>query len=425
MQCKKNLLPWIVCFSTSLFFAYELLQLHILNAISSLLMRDLQLSATQFGTLSATYLIADVIFLLPAGILLDKFSVRRIILAALLLCILGTLGFCRSHSLHSACVCHFLSGIGNAFCFLSCMILVSRWFPRDKQAFVMGLMITVGMLGGVIAQLPFSLLAHHFSWRTALLIDALIGMMIFLLIFIFVQDGAEKLHKLKNKTEKKIPFWLGIKHSVFNMHNICCGLYTGFMNLPLMVIGAVWGSLFLSQIHHIPPIKASFIVSMLCVGTIVGSPIFGWLSDKIKRRLPIMAWGGISSIVVMLLLLMSIPLNEAVLIILFFLLGFMTSSQILGYPAITEHNPPNLIGTSMGIAALIIMGMPALIHPLSGTLLDWKWNGAICAGVPLYTSSDFIRAFSLFPIGFIFALIALCKIKESPNFSAHLHAVET
>ena len=85
---KQSILPWIVCFSASLFFAYELLQLHVMNAIAPMLMRDLALNATQFGGLSATYLLADVIFLLPAGIILDRFSVRKVILVALFLCVI-------------------------------------------------------------------------------------------------------------------------------------------------------------------------------------------------------------------------------------------------------------------------------------------------------------------------------------------------
>ncbi|MGE0197226.1 MAG: MFS transporter [Simkaniaceae bacterium] len=408
---KQKMLPWVVCFSASLFFAYELLQLHVMNAISPLLMRDLGLNATQFGTLSSTYLLADVIFLLPAGILLDRFSVRKVILTALFLCILGTIGFCKAQTLGFACLCHFLSGIGNAFCFLSCMMLISKWFPLEKQAFVMGLMITMGMLGGVVAQLPFSILAEHFNWRGALFIDGLMGIGIFALIYLFVKDAPRNSEVIGKETG--VPFWTGIKRSVLNVHNICCGLYTGFMNLPLMIISAVWGTLFLTQVHHLSLVKSSVIVSMICLGTIVGSPLFGWISDKIGRRIFPMLLGGIASIGVMLFIMLMREPSAEMLSALFFLLGFVTSSQVLGYPAITENNPPELTGTSMGIAALIIMGMPAFIQPLSGKLLDWGWQGALVEGAPLYALSDFLRAFSIFPIGFLLALVALSKVKES------------
>jgi len=205
---KRSVLPWVVCFSASLFFAYELLQLHVMNAISPMLMRDLKLSATDFGYLSSTYLIADVIFLLPAGIILDRFSIRKVILTALFFCLVGTAGFAKATSLPFAAGCHFLSGIGNAFCFLSCIMLISRWFPKERQAFVVGLMITIGMLGGVVAQLPFSLLAQTLTWRAALMIDAAIGVILFALIFSFVKDAPMKITE---KQETKIPFLKGSK----------------------------------------------------------------------------------------------------------------------------------------------------------------------------------------------------------------------
>jgi len=406
---KRSVLPWVVCLSASLFFAYELLQLHVMNAISPMLMRDLKLSATDFGYLSSTYLIADVIFLLPAGIILDRFSVRRVILTALFFCLVGTAGFAKATSLPFAAGCHFLSGIGNAFCFLSCIMLISRWFPKERQAFVVGLMITIGMLGGVVAQLPFSLLAQTLTWRAALMIDAAIGVILFALIFSFVKDAPIKIAE---KQEAKIPFFEGLKRSVLNLHNICSGLYICLMNLPLMIISAVWGTLFLTQVHHISLTTASFIVSMICMGTIVGSPLYGWISDKIQKRKALMVFGGVVSIAIFMLILLVPYPSEGMFTFLFFSLGFFTSSQTLGYPAITENNPKELTGTSMGIAALIIMGFPAMIQPLSGKLLDMSWDGTMANGAPLYSAADFRTAFLIFPIGFLTALFALSKIKE-------------
>ncbi|MBM3201611.1 MAG: MFS transporter [Chlamydiae bacterium] len=402
---------WLVCLSAALFFAYELVQMHMMNSISTMLMRDLHLNATSFGLVSATYLLADVIFLLPAGIILDRYSTRKVILTALFFCILGTLGFGFANSLWFACICHFLSGIGNAFCFLSCMMLVSRWFPREKQAFVVGLMVTIGMLGAVIAQAPFSSLAKIFDWRGALFIDAGIGFGILGLIYAFVKDApADEIirEKLANA-----PFWSLVRSSLFNLQNISCGLYTGLMNLPLMIISAVWGSLFLMQVHYIPSETAAFIVSMICMGTIVGSPLFGWISDKMgKRRLP-MLLGALSSFVVMMLIIMLPHPSQAILTVLFFLLGLTTSTQVLGYPMITENNPKELTGTSMGVAAVIIMGLAAFIQPLSGKLIDWHWDGKMAGGIPIYSVSDFHTAFMIFPLAFLLSFLLIFLIKES------------
>lgn len=403
----QRLLPYLVCFSASLFFAYELVQFHMMNAISPYLMKDLHMGATSFGQLCATYLLADVIFLLPAGIILDRFSTRKVILSALLLCILGTFGFSFAHSFKEAAICHFLSGIGNAFCFLSCMMLVARWFSKEKQALIIGLVITMGMLGAVFAQYPVSMIAEMFSWRSALVADAAIGVGIFALVYLFVHDGPKQAAQ-----QSSIPFWEGVKRSVLNLQNILCGVYTCFMNMPLMVLSAVWGSLFLSQVHGVPLAKASFISGMIGVGTIIGSPLYGYLSSKIQEKKPWMSLGSILSIFIILLIMFLPHPSEMLLTALFFLLGLASSSQVLGYPLITETSPKELTGTSMGIAAVIIMGLPMLIQPFSGLLLDLGWQGTMLNGAPFYSHMNYIVAFAIFPIGFFLSFLATYLIKE-------------
>ena len=374
-QRFKPILAWVVCLAAGLFFSYELMQFHMLNAISSMLLKDLHMSATQFGVLGSTYLLADVIFLLPAGIILDRFSPRKVILTALFICILGTLGFSLSTTFFQACLAHFLSGIGNAFCFLSCMIFVSRWFPLQKQAFVIGVIVTLGMLGGVIAQAPFSYLAHHVTWRSAVLIDGAVGLFLFLLIF-FVVKNAPQNHK-QEASVKTHSFWKDLTSCFYNRQTLLCGLYTACTNLPLMVIGAAWGSLFLHHVHAIALSKASFIAGMICMGTIVGSSLCGFLSDYMGKRKLLMLVGALSSLIIMVLIMTIQHASIPMMITLFFLLGLTSSTQVLSYPLIAENTPSHLTGTSMSIAAVIIMGLAAVAQLLSGQLMDLSWPAAL------------------------------------------------
>ncbi len=405
---NRMIQAFCVCFAASLFLAYELVQLHMLNAITPMLMQDLNFVATDLGILGSTYILADVLFLLPAGMILDRFSVRRVVLFALGLCIAGTVGFAYSENLWQACVCHFFSGIGNAFCFLSCMLLCSRWFPTRWHALVMGLMLTMGLAGGVVAQTPFSLLAQAFSWRDALLLDALIGFGIFMLVFLFVIDG----RKEEEFRESEIPFWEGIRLAVTNRQNIACGLYTGMMNLPVMLLGAMWGSLFLMQVHGMKLIEASFVTSMICMGTIVGCPLVGYISDKMMQRKPAMFAGALASLAIFLVIITTKESDPTLFGFLFFCLGVATSTQVLGYPLITENSRPELTGTSMGIAGMIIMGLALILQPISGMLIDYGWDGALVEGVRFYAKGDFMRSFMIFPIGFAVSTLLTYVIVE-------------
>ena len=408
---QSYLLAWIVCLFAGLFFCYELMQFHLLNAISTVLMQDLKISGAHLGFLGSTYLLADVIFLIPAGIILDRFSTKKVILAALFVCLLGTVGFAVSTSFFQACVAHFLSGIGNAFCFLSCVILVSRWFPKQKQGFVVGVIVTLGMLGGVLAQAPFNYLAQACTWRAAMLIDAGIGFALLLMIAGFVKDAPVSLDAA-NKPWLSQGFFKDLKACFLSKQNIFCGLYTALTNLPLMIIGSTWGSLFLSQKHGFNLTQSSLIASMICMGTIVGSSAFGFLSDQFQNRKSFMTFGAVSSLVLMLMIMQIHTTSCLVMGLLFFALGLLSATQVLSYPLITENAPQHLVGTSMSIAAVIIMGLAGVMQYLSGVLIDWNWNGLLVDGSPFYQSSDFYRSFMIFPLGLIISLVCLPFIKE-------------
>ncbi len=151
--------PWIVCFSAALFFFYEFIQMHMFNAVSADLMRDFSIDATQLGNLSAIYFYSNVLFLLFSGVILDRFSTRRVILITLSLCAIGIGTFALTHSLVIAGISRFISGIGSAFCFLSSIRLASRWFPAKRMALVSGLIVTMAMTGGMVAQT----IAHQYA----------------------------------------------------------------------------------------------------------------------------------------------------------------------------------------------------------------------------------------------------------------------
>lgn len=397
---KSQTKGWIICLIASLFFSYELVQLHMLNAISSMVIKGLSLSPTDFSTLCSTYLLADVIFLIPAGMILDRVPVRKVILIALGLCITGTFGFAFSTNFIQASISHFLSGIGNAFCFLSCMMLAKSWFG-SKSSFVMSIMITIGLLGGVFAQVPFTLLAQNFGWQKTLIFDGFAGCLIWLLNAMFIEENRIELKSRENTSIKS--FLSQLKPAFSNSQIWKCGFYTGFLNLPLMIISAMIGNLYLTHTLHFTPLNAALITSMISIGTIVGSPCYGFLSDFVQRKKGWMIAGSVFSTLTFCLMLSLKNPDFITMMTLFFALGFFSASQVLGYPMITDSAPKNLQGTSMGLAAVLIMGLAFVGQPLTGYLIELASIGE---------TYNFKYALMIFPIGFLISLGLAFSLKE-------------
>lgn len=355
-KTDNNRLAWLIVLTASLFFFYEFIQLNLFNAIAVDLMQHFHLNAAELGNLSSMYFYANAIFLFPAGLMLDRFSTKKLLLFAVLISTVGTFIFGLSNTFSVAAVGRFLVGVGASFCFLSCIRIASRWFVPSKMAFVTGIVVTFAMLGGLVAQTPFAMLSHLVGWQHAVLIDACLGIFVALAIYFIVQDRPPGSHEIASSEKavlQNLGFWRSIGLVLTNPYNWLGGIYTSLLNLPVFLLGALWGINYLVQVHHISSVQASYATTMFFLGVIFGSPAFGWFSDHIGRRVLPMVIGAILSLGVILILMFVPNLSLTASITLFFLIGFVTSSQVLSYPTIAELNPITLTGTAVSVDSAI------------------------------------------------------------------------
>lgn len=404
---RGDLMAWIVCLSAGLFFLYEFFQLNIFDVINQPLRNDFHIDATQLSWMSSTYLWADILFLLPAGIILDRFSTRTVILTAMFVCVIGTVGFATTNSFALASFFHFLSGIGNAFCFLSCVVLVSHWFPPRRQALVIGSLVTMAFIGGMMAHTPFAYLYELFGWRRALLIDGGVGAVLLLWIYFIVKDKPDDSPmRIRTSQGHVISSFM---NALANPQNWLAGLFTSFLNLPIMVLCALWGASYLQVVHHLPEIVASNVVSLIFMGSVIGCPLVGWLSDTQGRRKPLMIGGAIATLITVIPLFMDVTLSQTALSIIFFALGFFTSTQVISYPLVAESNHSDNTGAATGIASVLIMGGGGVGQVLFGYLMAHHASSTVAQ----YTVADFQFAMRMFPIAAILALIAVLMTRET------------
>ncbi len=414
-KTSHPLLPWIVCLSCGLFFFFELIQMNMINSLAPALMADFNVTGDKLGLLSATYFDANLLFLFPAGMILDRFSNKKIVLLMMAVCTIGTFLFSQTHSLFWAAVSRFMVGMGGSFCFLSCMRLASIWFHESRLAFVTGLLMTMAFIGGTVAQTPFTLVMNEIGWRNTVALDAALGAVIFFIILFGVRDYPnEEMRKLHHNELKSIGFWKSLRLSYGNAQNWLGGICCNMMNLPVFILGAIYGGVFLIQTKGFTNTQASMATSMIFIGTLIGAPIVGFISDKIrKRKLPIIIGAVLSFVLITMIIYMG-GLSLTDYIILFFLLGLISAAQIINYPLVAEKNSPALAGSSVSVVSFNVISGGAIFQPLVGWLLVKGWDGTKVNGVPQYTTEAYHHALLLLPLGFIIALGLLFFIKESP-----------
>lgn len=404
---RGDLMAWVVCLSAGLFFLYEFFQLNIFDVINQPLRDDFHINATELSWMSSAYLWADILFLLPAGVILDRFSTRIVILTAMMVCVLGTVGFATTESFALASFFHFLSGIGNAFCFLSCVVLVSHWFPPRRQALVIGSLVTMAFIGGMMAHTPFAYLNDLLGWRKALLIDGAVGAVLLLWIYFTVYDKPQDSPgRVRTSAGHVLPSFI---QALANRQNWLAGVYTSFLNLPIMVLCALWGASYLQVAHGLSEIAASNVVSLIFMGSVIGCPLVGWMSDSQGRRKPLMIAGALATLITVIPLFLDLTLSQTTLSIIFFALGLFTSTQVISYPLVAESNQAENTGAATGIASVLIMGGGGVAQVLFGWLMAQHAQVAVAQ----YTMADFQYAMWMFPIAAIAALIAVLMTRET------------
>lgn len=413
-----HILPWVMSLTGGLLFFYESIQMNMFNTLNPYLMETFNTNATTLGTLSAIYFYTNASLIFTAGNLLDRYSPRKLILISMCLCTLGTFFFAISPNLILAGFSRFLVGIGGAFCFVSSVKLASRWFPPHKMALIIGVIVTLYMFGGMVAQTPLTLLTQMYGWRNAMLLNALLGSILTLIMYTVIQD--RPAHEQKNEViEKKAIQSIGLKQSVLNViknkQNWLGAFYTCLMNAPVYLIGAFIGSLYLQQVHHLSPTESASASSMLYFGSLFGSPLMGWFSDKLKSRKKPMLLGAITSTLIILTLLFSShQLNYISIATLFGLLGLSTSSQVIGYPIVGESNSKLFTGTAVSIVSMVTVGGGALLLPFAGWLLDKSHHSVMASNhVIHYSAQAYTTTLFILPIGFIIALLLTCLMKET------------
>src|SRR5205823_1769138 len=117
-------------------------------------------------------------------------------------------------------------------------------------------------------------------------------------MFIVKDRPPDALHeeKLEKQHLQNLGLWRSVKLAALNPQNWLGGLYTALMNLPVFLLGALWGIHYLVAVRHITVVEASYATTIFFLGLLFGSAAFGWISDRIGRRILPMVIGAVLSL---------------------------------------------------------------------------------------------------------------------------------
>jgi predicted MFS family arabinose efflux permease len=416
-QQFSNYLPWVIWFLATLFYMYE----NVIQVSPGVMVPDLMkafsINSAALGSTIAFFFYSYASMQIPVGILVDNYNARTLLTLAAVSCALGCVLFGLADNLAMIAAGRFLIGFGAAFACVCAMKLASNWFPAKQFTLLVGLMVTVGMLGSMMGERPLALLVDNIGWRQAMLLLSAIGILLALLIALIVRHSPNDL-KARNKQSVEKParkeksLLKGLSHVLTSGQSWILAIYGGLMFASTSIFGGLWGVPFLMKAYALDKPTAAGIVSLLFFGWVVGSPLSGMLTNALNSYKKILWISSIGGLSVMLAILYIPQLSIWVLSLLVFCFGVFSSFFLPSFTLMRDLHSDDCSGVALGFMNSANMLGGAFGQPLIGILLDATWDGTLINTVRIYSVQHYQYALSCLPIMMFLSLVLLPFIKE-------------
>jgi len=318
------------------------------------------------------------------GFLLDRFSLRKIVVFSAALSGIAMIAFLTIQSLVTFYAVGLVLGMGAVGVMISMKVLVSRTF-RKRQGFAMGMALLGTSVGGALIRAITPDLAERFGWRGAVAVMSsgiwLIAIPVFLTL---VRGEAEKPEEPAGDADmsemaavwRSRSFWM-LAVAVVLIGFVDQGISQHFV-------------LFLDKDAGLGLELAARAAAVAALVSIAGKVGFGWLYDKLSVRGVMICYLLMAAAAVL-----AIPAQGGVLIgALILTRGLAHGGAIVDIPVMSKHCfGPKLLGRTIGLlTACVTIGFAAG-PPVVGWLYD--------------SSGSYSSAFTLLAVMSVGAAIAV------------------
>ncbi len=418
---SESLMSWIVWGLACVFYFYECLLQVSPSVMSNELMRDFAVTSQTLGILSGIYFYSYAAMQLPGGLMLDYFGPHRLLTLATIVCASSTIAFGLTDNFFMACVARLMIGFGSAFAAIGTMKLAANWFPAERFAVLTGLMVTIGMLGAIGGETPLAILIDNFGWRRSMIIMGSIGLVIAVLIVLIARDTPKNFKAVVHHTndveeERLIPSLLALIRS---KQLWLVAIYGGLMYMATPVFCGLWGVPFLMNKMAITKATAANLISLVFIGWVIASPLWGLLSNRIGLRKPPLFIGCVGALLCSTAFIFapitSLPLMQVLLLAF----GLFSAGFLPAFSVAKELCNKKYVATGLSFMNMMNMIGIALAQPLIGFILDRMWQGQTEGSVRIYPLEAYHASLAILPLGMLIALLILPKIKETYCQNVH------
>ncbi len=425
--------------SITMFAGYMLTD--IMSPLKPMLESQFHWSSTEYGVFTSAYGWLNVFFLMLifGGIILDKMGVRFTGLMSSGIMVLGAaikyyaisttfapdamiFGLKMQVAIASAGFAIF--GVGVEIAGITVSKIIVKWFKGHEMALAMGMQMAVARLGTLLAMAAPVPIANYFNKSISAPIAFTLVLLVIGFIAFFVYTFMDKKLDASNASLNPAPedpfkfsdIGLIMKNKGFWLIAFLCVLFYSSV-FPFLKYAA---DLMVNK-YNVPVDTAGLIPSLLPLGTLFLTPLFGSIYDKKGKGATIMIIG--SFMLVLIHGIFSLPIFNhwlvavALVILLGVALSLVPSAM---WPSVAKIIPEKQLGTAYSLIFWIqnwgLMGVPLLI----GIVLDKANPGvsdAKAAGESIVY--DYTQPMMIFALFGILAVVVAYMLKREDRVKGY------
>lgn len=354
---------WVILFVTWFCTVAIAYNQFVISALAIQVMEQMGMAPEQFSSAIMAPMLPGVFFGILAGVMADRFGVKKIVTIGYILSIIGAISRVYASNYSQFFIFMFLLGMGAVFISANVIKLFSAWFPMEQIGIAMGVFLAAGAVGTALSQATGAMFP---SLQSAFTVSG-IALIVFLAAWIlFIQDkpkGAPEMPampvvKYLNQAAKSKNVWvIGVGMMLFMGFQMT---YASF--LPTALASA----------KGISAVQAGMIASLFTLGGFAGNILGPTISSR---------FGAVKPVVIVMAILGGavsylgwIIGQTAVMSIGFIIGGFGIGAcvpMLMSYPAMLPEVGPLYAGSAGGIISTMQMAgafiLPSfVITPISG-----------------------------------------------------------
>lgn len=275
---------WIILLSSFFAFVTFAFTLQIVPPLISSIMREFNITYGYAGLLMSVVVIPGIFLALPAGVITDCYGVKLAGSMSVIMLLLGSIISALANSFIMLLVGRVILGLGGAFIVTSMPTIISQWFSRNEIGKAMGIFGICMPFASVIAFPTASILKAKYNWRYPFYISAFLAVLNIITFITLIKDGP-----FKQDSKKAI----SLRSVLANAEIWKVGVVWLLFNASALSF-TTWSPEIFERYMGIESFHASLLATTLMLTAIPFVPLFGWYSDKIKKRKNLMVIGLLS-----------------------------------------------------------------------------------------------------------------------------------